>query len=54
MDINIEVPRVDCEELLQMVPGESSVSIRGRVEAARVRQNRRFAGTDLTCNADMG
>ena len=54
IDINIEVPRVDYEKLLQMVPGESSVSIRARVEAARVRQNRRFAGTDLTCNADMG
>ena len=37
-----------------MVPGESSVSIRARVEAARVRQNRRFAGTNLTCSADMG
>ena len=54
IDINIEVPRVDYEKLLQMTPGESSVSIRARVEAARVRQNRRFAGTDLTCNADMG
>jgi len=54
IDINIEVPRVDYEKLLQMVPGESSGSIRARVEAARVRQNRRFAGTDLTCNADMG
>ena len=53
IDINIEVPRVDYEKLLQMVPGESSVSIRARVEAARVRQNRRFAGTDLTCNADI-
>jgi magnesium chelatase family protein len=54
IDINIEVPRVDYEKLLQMVPGESSISIRARVEAARVRQNRRFAGTDLMCNADMG
>jgi len=33
IDINIEVPRVDYEKLLQMTPGESSVSIRARVEA---------------------
>ena len=27
IDISTEAPRVDCEKLLQMVPGESSVSI---------------------------
>ena len=32
--------------------GESSAAIRGRVEAARERQTKRFAGTKLTCNAD--
>ena len=50
IDINIEVPRVDYEKLLQMAPGESSVSIRARVEAARTRQDPRFAGTDLECS----
>ena len=53
IDINIEVPRVNYEKLMRMTPGESSASIRARVESARDRQNRRFAGTDLTCNADM-
>jgi magnesium chelatase family protein len=54
IDINIEVPRVDYEKLTKRTPAESSASIRARVEAARGRQHARFAGTSLTCNADMG
>ena len=54
VDINIEVPRVDYDKLTQTTPGESSNAIRTRVEAARARQHARFAGTPLTCNADMG
>ncbi len=53
IDINIEVPRVD-EKLTRAAPAESSAAIRSRVEMARARQGDRFAGTPLTCNADMG
>ncbi|MCU0520194.1 MAG: YifB family Mg chelatase-like AAA ATPase [Anaerolineae bacterium] len=54
IDINIEVPRVDYEKLTRTTLGETSATIRGRVESARSRQQVRFAGTSLTCNADMG
>jgi len=54
IDIHIEVPRVDYEKLADDRLGEPSAVIRRRVEAARERQRRRFAGTNLTCNADMG
>jgi len=54
IDINIEVPRVDYEKLTRAAPAESSAAIRSRVEMARARQGDRFAGTPLTCNADMG
>ena len=54
IDIHIEVPRVDYEKLADDRLGEPSAVIRRRVEAARERQRKRFAGTNLTCNADMG
>ena len=54
IDIHVEVPRVDFEKLADDRLGESSECIRRRVEAARSRQQMRFAGTDLTCNAEMG
>jgi magnesium chelatase family protein len=47
------VPRVAYEKLTDQRLGESSESVRARVEAARERQRARFAGTDLACNADM-
>ena len=54
IDLHIEVPRVDYNKLTQTVRGESSASIRARVEAARERQRVRFEDTALVCNADMG
>jgi magnesium chelatase family protein len=54
IDIHIEVPRVEYEKLSDDRLGEPSVTIRARVEAARARQMRRFAGTPLLSNADMG
>jgi magnesium chelatase family protein len=54
IDIHIEVPRVEYEKLSDERLGEPSASIRERVEAARERQRRRFAGTALLTNADMG
>ncbi len=54
IDIHIEVPRVDYEKLSGRSLGEPSAQVRGRVEAARQRQQARYAGTSLYCNADMG
>ncbi len=54
IDMHVEVPRVPFQKLSDDRRGEPSASIRGRVEAARDRQTQRFAGSKLTCNADMG
>jgi magnesium chelatase family protein len=54
IDIHIEVPRVEYDKLSDRRLGEPSECVRARVEAARERQRQRFAGTKLTCNADMG
>lgn len=58
IDIHIEVPRVDYEKLSTDRMGESSETIRKRVQAARDIQHARFSKTDsrspiITCNADM-
>ena len=54
IDIHVEVPRVPFQKLADERRGEASAAIRARVEAARARQNRRFAGAKFICNADMG
>ncbi|HUV94073.1 MAG TPA: YifB family Mg chelatase-like AAA ATPase [Anaerolineae bacterium] len=54
IDIHVDVPRVDYEKLTGMTMGETSASIRARVEAAREKQRTRFQGTPLHSNADMG
>jgi magnesium chelatase family protein len=54
IDIHLDVPRVEYDKLTSDRAGEPSSSVRQRVEAARERQRARFAGTALTCNADMG
>jgi len=53
IDIHVEVPRVEFAKLADPQPGESSSAVRVRVEAARARARERFAGSDLTCNAEM-
>jgi magnesium chelatase family protein len=55
IDIHIEVPRVDYEKLSGERMGETSESIRKRVQMARNIQQRRFANSqsDIVCNADM-
>jgi len=53
IDIFADVPRVDYEKLADDAVGESSEAVRGRVEAARGRQQERFAGTRFICNAEM-
>jgi magnesium chelatase family protein len=54
IDIHIEVPRVDYEKLSDKRLGESSATIRARVEAASKRQRERFKDVEgVTCNAEM-
>jgi len=55
IDVHIEVPRVDYEELSSDRMGETSELIRKRVQAARNIQQQRFASSqsDIICNADM-
>jgi Magnesium chelatase, subunit ChlI C-terminal len=54
IDIHVEVARVDYDKLSGSRLSEPSAAIRARVEAAHRIQQRRFASTCLTCNADMG
>ncbi len=53
IDLHVEVPRVKFEKLSKDEPEESSAKIRERVEAARARQTKRFAGTKYVTNAEM-
>ena len=56
IDIHIEVPRVDYKKLSSNRVGETSESMRQRVQAARDIQNKRFSNgvaKDIVCNADM-
>ncbi len=54
IDLHVEVPSVPYRELAGKAAGESSATIRQRVEAARSRQAKRFAGSGIFCNAQMG
>jgi magnesium chelatase family protein len=59
IDIHIEVPAIDYDELSGLGQGEPSSSIRDRVVACREVQQRRFGGVKrglvtLNNNADMG
>ncbi len=51
IDLHIEVPPVEFEQLASREKAESSAAIRQRVNAARAIQQRRFAGTGITSNA---
>lgn len=53
LDIHIEVPPVDFNQLSDREESESSASIRERVNEARKIQLERFKGTNVTCNAKM-
>ena len=53
VDIHIEVPPVDYEDINKNQKGEKSEEIRKRVDKARAIQNRRFAGSNTNCNAKM-
>lgn len=53
IDIHIEVPSVDFDQLSSGERAESSAAVRERVNAARERQRNRLAGSGFTCNAKM-
>ena len=52
IDLIVEVPALDYEELKRRAPAESSADVRARVNAARARQRARFADSSR-CNARM-
>ena len=54
MDLLLEVPALEYETLRTRTPSESSADIKARVDKARRIQQERFAGTGITCNAQMG
>jgi magnesium chelatase family protein len=54
LDLQVEVPQVDFQQLTEARDGESSATVRARVIAAREIQRRRFAGSSLHGNAQMG
>ncbi len=53
IDIHVEVPPVRYADLTADEPAEPSSAIRERVNAARARQQSRFAGTSVPHNAAM-
>ena len=54
IDIHVEVPPVRYADLTADEPAEPSTAIRQRVNAARERQQSRFAGTPVLHNAALG
>ena len=53
VDLRLIVPRLTPQELMSERAGERSETVRGRVEAARLRQRRRYAALGFTCNAHL-
>ena len=53
IDMHVEVPSVEYEAMRRREQPESSAAVRRRVNAAREIQKKRFAGTDVSCNAYM-
>ena len=54
IDIIVEVPALEYEELRRKNPAEPSADIRQRVNEARGLQRARFSGDETMCNAHMG
>jgi magnesium chelatase family protein len=53
MDIFTEVPHIDYDKLSDDRLGEPSSKVQKRVMTARIRQQERFAGRKMICNAEM-
>ena len=52
-DLLLEVPPVDPAALIDKPAGEPSAAIRARVITARERQEHRYRGTGISCNAEL-
>lgn len=53
IDLHIQVDEVKYEEFSSSAEAESSADVKARVNAARARQLKRYAGTKVFCNAKM-
>ena len=53
IDIQIEVPAVNYEEISSLQPAESTFEIRKRVMKAREIQKQRYAGEGILTNAEL-
>ncbi|MCI9512510.1 MAG: YifB family Mg chelatase-like AAA ATPase [Oscillibacter sp.] len=53
IDLHVTVPSVEYEAMRRRETPEPSAAVKARADAARALQSRRFAGTDVTCNAQM-
>jgi magnesium chelatase family protein len=53
IDLQIEISRVAFDDMVRAERAERSASIRERVIAARKIQHERFAGTPISCNAEI-
>ncbi len=53
IDLHVEVPSLEYRDLEGAQEGESSASIRKRVERARALQRERFKEAGIDCNASM-
>ncbi|WP_312279294.1 ATP-binding protein [Oscillibacter sp.] len=53
IDLHINVPSVEYEALRRKTTPEDSAAVRERVLAARAVQLARYAGTNVTCNAQL-
>lgn len=53
IDIHVEVPAVDYDDLTTKTQEESSQAIRQRVNKARAIQTQRYKGTAINCNANL-
>jgi len=54
IDLHVDVPRLEYQELESGEEPENSQDILQRVELARLIQRERFKGSGITCNAHMG
>lgn len=53
IDLRVNCTAVPPEKLTALTPGETSKTIRARVQKARDIQSERFIGTKITCNCEM-
>lgn len=53
IDISVEVPKLEFSQLAEAPAGESSETMRKRVEAARERQTWRYRGSRYCCNGRL-